>query len=165
MALAAPGLALAQGEGGEALGGFMRDIAWLHGALLAAHVSGVVLLLGTIAVVDLRLLGLWRAKPVRRLAARLLPFTAGSLALIVPAGLLMFMARADELVDSGVFALKMGLILAAGVNAAVFHAGAYRGAAAWDTGRAPPPAARLAGAVSLTLWLSVVACGLSLPQS
>jgi len=147
-----------------ALAAAIEDSRWLGPAALAVHLAGVALLLGTIAAVDLRLLGLWRHKPVRRLSARLLPWTAASFALIVPAGLLMFVAHADELIDSGVFVVKMGLILAAGVNAAVFHAGAYRSASAWDVGVAPPPAARLAGALSLALWLSVVVCGALLPE-
>ena len=131
--------------------------------LLPAHLTGVTVLTGTVAFVDLRLLGLLRAWPVRRLARRLLPWTAASFLLIVPTGLAMFVAHAGELVNSGVFALKMGLIFAAGVNAAVFHTGAFRGAAAWDVGRVPPPAARLAGLVSLALWASVIACAVSLP--
>jgi len=147
-----------------ALASAIQESRWLGPAALAVHLAGVAVLLGTIAAVDLRLLGLWRHKPVRRLTARLLPWTAGSFLLIVPAGLLMFVAHAGELIDSGVFALKMGLIFAAGVNAAVFHAGAYRGAAAWDVDAMPPPAARLAGALSLALWLSVVVCGALLPE-
>jgi hypothetical protein len=147
----------------SAFGTAMRQSRWLGPAVLATHLSGVALLGATIAVVDLRLLGLWRRLPVRRLAARLLPWTAASFLLIVPSGLLMFIAHAGALVDSGVFALKMGFIMAAGVNAAVFHAGAFRGAGAWDVERMPPPAARLAGALSLALWIAVIACGLSLP--
>jgi hypothetical protein len=138
---------------------------WLGPAALATHLTGVTVLLGSIAVVDLRLLGLWRRIPVRRLTARLLPWTAASFLLIVPAGLLMFLAHADTLIGSGVFALKMGFILAAGVNAAVFHTGAYRSAGGWDVERMPPPAAKLAGGLSLALWLSVLACGLSLPDA
>ena len=126
------------------------------------HLSGVALLLGTIVVVDLRLLGLQREKSVKRLAGRLLPWTAGSLLLIVPSGLAMFVGYAGDLIASPVFTLKICLILAAGVNAAVFHAGAFRGAASWDVGVAPPAAARAAGAVSLALWASVVTCGLLL---
>ncbi|HEX5091715.1 MAG TPA: hypothetical protein VFV84_03395 [Burkholderiales bacterium] len=148
----------------SALAAAIQESRWLGPTAFAMHLAGVALLLGTISVVDLRLLGLWRRMPVRRLTARLLPWTAASFLLIVPAGLLMFLAHADVLIDSGVFALKMGLILAAGVNAAVFHTGAYRGAAAWDVDRMPPPVARLAGGLSLALWLSVVACALSLPH-
>ena len=57
------------------------------------------------------------------------------------------------------FVLKICLIFAAGVNAAVFHAGVFRSAADWDLNRTPPAAARLSSAVSLLLWLSVIACG------
>jgi len=148
----------------SALARAMQESRWLAPAALAAHLGGVAVLLGTIAVVDLRLLGLWRGLSVRRLAGRLLPWTAASFLVIVPAGLLMFVAHAGELIDSGVFALKMGFILAASVNAGIFHAGAYRGAAAWDAGRMPPPAARLAGGLSLALWLGVLACGFLLPE-
>jgi hypothetical protein len=136
----------------------------LGALLLPVHLAGVSVLLGTVAVVDLRLLGLCRRWPVRRLARRLLPWTAASFLLIVPSGLLMFVAHAGVLIDSGAFALKMGLIMAAGVNAAVFHVGVFRGAAGWDVERMPPLAARLAGALSLALWAAVVACGLSLPE-
>ena len=126
------------------------------------HLAGIALLVGTIAVVDLRLLGLLRGRSVRNLARRLLPWTAASFLLIVPSGLAMFVGYASELIASQVFVLKICLILCAGANAAVFHAGAFRSAASWDAGVAPPAAARTAGAVSLALWASVITCGLSL---
>jgi len=148
----------------DAIAATLRETGWLEPATRVTHLTGVTLLFGTISVVDLRLLGLWRRMPVRRLSGRLLPWTAASFALIVPAGLVLFLTHAGELINSGVFALKMGLILAAGVNAGVFHAGAYRSAAAWDVGAMPPPAARLAGALSLALWLAVLACAFSLPE-
>jgi len=149
----------------NAVAAAVQGSRWLGPAALATHLTGVTVLLGSITVVDLRLLGLWRRVSVRRLTARLLPWTAASFLLIVPAGLLMFLVHADTLINSGLFALKMGFILAAGVNAAVFHTGAYRSAAAWDVDRMPPPPARLAGGLSLALWLSVFACGLSLPDA
>jgi hypothetical protein len=143
----------------SALGMAMRQSLWLYPIVEIVHLAGIGLLFGSIAVLDLRLLGLSRDVPVRRLAAHVLPWTAASFLLTVPSGLAMFIAHAGEFVASPVFALKMGLIFAAGVNAAMFHAGAMRGAAQWDANRAPPPAARLAGSLSLLLWLSVIACG------
>ena len=56
----------------------------------------------------------------------MLPLSAGSFALIVPSGLMMFTAHASEFIQSGVFVLKMCLIMAAGLNAALFHALVYR---------------------------------------
>jgi hypothetical protein len=146
----------------SALGQAMRGSEWLFPAVKLVHMTGIAILAGSIALLDLRLLGLKRAVPVRRLAARVLPWTAASFLLIVPSGLAMFVADAAALIASPVFATKICLILAAGANAAVFHAGAFRGAERWDTNVAPPAAARLAGALSLALWLSVIACGLAL---
>ena len=63
----------------------------------------------------------------------------------------MFVAHASDLIGNPVFALKMCLVMAAGVNAAAFHAGVFRGAAAWDVDVVPPAMARSAGALSLLL--------------
>ncbi len=52
----------------------------------------------------------------------------------------------------------MGLVAAGGVNVWAFHRGVYRLLASSDQGP-PPPAARVAGAVSLGVWTAVVACG------
>ncbi|HXZ52358.1 MAG TPA: DUF6644 family protein [Burkholderiales bacterium] len=137
----------------------LRAPGALHGAVAIVHLTGVALLVGSVAVLDLRLLGLSRTIPVRRLAAHVLPWTAASFLLIVPSGLLLFLARAGELIGSPLFALKMMLILAGGTNAALFHAGVFRGAERWDTQVMPPAAARLAAALSLGVWFSVLACG------
>jgi hypothetical protein len=141
------------------LGQAMRQSLWLYPAVETAHLVGIALLVGSIAVLDLRLLGLSRALPVRRLAGHVLPWSIGSFALILPSGLAMFVAHAGDLIASPVFALKMCLVFAAGINAAVFHAAVFRGAAGWDVDVMPPLAARAAAALSLALWIAVVTCG------
>ena len=92
-----------------------------------------------------------------------MPWSAASFLLIVPSGLLMFTAHATEFIQSGVFALKMMLILAAGINAALFHATTYRTADVWGSEEMrklpPPPSVRAFAALSLLLWISVIACG------
>lgn len=143
----------------SALGVAMRQSYWLYPAVEVVHLAGIALLVGSIAVLDLRLLGLARAIPVRRLAWHVLPLSAASFALIVPSGLMLFVAHAGELLGNPVFALKICLILAAGINAAVFHAAVFRGAAGWDVDAMPPAAARACAALSLLLWVSVIACG------
>jgi hypothetical protein len=143
----------------SALAVAMRQWLWLYPIVEIVHLAGIALLVGSIAMLDLRLLGLSRSVPVRRLAAHILPWSAGAFLLIVPSGLMMFVAHAGDFIQSEVFVLKLSLILAAGVNAAVFHAGVYRGAPHWDVERMPPPAARLAAGLSLALWVSVIACG------
>jgi hypothetical protein len=45
------------------------------------------------------------------------------------------------------------------LNLLVFHFTTYRSVAAWDTSPSPPPAARLAGVLSIVLWVGVLAFG------
>ncbi|MBI4123395.1 MAG: hypothetical protein HY467_00710 [Betaproteobacteria bacterium] len=147
----------------SSLGQAMRQWLWLYPGVEIVHITGIALLFGSIAVLDLRLLGFSRTLSVKKLARHVLPWTAASFALIVPSGLMMFTAHASELIQSGVFVLKMCLILAAGLNAALFHAITFRTADVWDSEEMrrlpPPPSARLAGALSLLLWIAVIACG------
>src|SRR2546423_5995450 len=137
----------------------MRQDLWLYPAVEIAHIAGFVVLVGAIAVLDLRLLGLSRALPVRLLTRHVLPWSFAALSLIVPTGLLMFMAHASDFVVNRAFQLKLLLILLAGVNAGLFHFGVYRSVAQWDQGGAVPVAARFHAAASLMLWLGVLACG------
>jgi hypothetical protein len=143
----------------SALGQAMRQWLWLYPSVEIVHIAGIALLVGSILVLDLRLLGLSRTLPVRKLAAHVLPWSAASFVLILPSGLMLFVAHAGDLIANPVFALKVCLIMAAGVNAALFHAAVFRGAAAWDVDVMPPLAARACAALSLLLWVAVIACG------
>ena len=143
----------------SALGQAMRQWLWLYPSVEIVHITGIALLVGSIAILDLRLLGLSRSLPVRRLAAHILPWSIASFVLIVPSGLAMFVAHANDLLSNPVFAVKMCLILLAGANAGVLHAGVFRSAGQWDVDVMPPLAARAAAGASLLLWVSVVACG------
>ena len=145
------------------LGQAMRQWLWLYPSVEIVHIVGIALLFGSIAVLDLRLLGFSRQISARTLARHVLPWTLGSFLLIIPSGLLMFTAHASEFIDSEVFVLKMLLILAGGVNAAIFHTTVFRSADVWDSEEMrklpPPPSVRAFAALSLVLWLSVIACG------
>jgi hypothetical protein len=137
----------------------MRQEIWLYPSIEILHIWGFVMLVGSVAMLDLRLLGFARGLSVRRLAGHLLPWTWGALLLIVPTGLLMFVAHAADFIANPAFALKLGLIFAAGLNAAAFHLGPYRSVERWDQGVTTPLAARLHAALSLILWMGVIACG------
>jgi hypothetical protein len=158
----APGGALGALEA-SGLGQAMRQWLWLYPSVEIVHIAGIGLLFGSIAVLDLRLLGFSRSISAKKLAHHVLPWSAGSFLLIVPSGLLMFIAHASEFIDNDVFVLKMCLIMAAGVNAAVFHTTVFRSADVWDAEDMrhlpPPPSVRASAAISLLIWISVIACG------
>ena len=137
----------------------MRQSLWAYPAVEIVHITGIILLVGSVAMLDLRLLGLSRSIPVSALARHVLPWSWAALLLIVPSGLAMFSAHATDFLGNGAFALKMTLLLVAGCNAAFFHVGPYRTVKDWDVGRAAPLAARASAAASLLIWVGVVSCG------
>jgi uncharacterized membrane protein len=130
---------------------FVRESPWAYPTLEVVHLVGLALVFGTLWLVELRLLGRLREFEPTALARAALPWTLAGFALSVASGLLLFASRADEFIANPAFLAKMGLILAAGVNAAVLH----------TRGRLDPDrrATRIQAAASLVLWLAVIACG------
>lgn len=117
------------------------------------HVLALVLLLGGIGLVDLRLLGLFRALPLAGLARALTPLAVAGLLLLALSGSVLFAAEATDLAASGAFRLKLALIAAAVVNAL-----AYR----WRYGSMvaePGRVARIMALASLCLWTSIAVAG------
>ena len=137
----------------------MRHDLWLYPVVEIFHITGFVVLVGSIVVLDLRLLGFTRSLSAHALARHVLPWTLGALVVIVPTGFLMFMAHATEFVSNPAFQLKLALILTAGINAALFHTGAGRRYASWDRDATPPAGVKAHAAASLVLWAGVIACG------
>lgn len=137
----------------------MRENLWLYPSVEIVHIVGFAILVGSVVMFDLRVLGLSKQVPVRALARHLLPWSVGALLLILPSGLLMFSAHAGDFLNNRAFQLKMALLLAAGINAAIFHTGPFRTAAEWDTNAAAPIGARISVALSILIWISVISCG------
>jgi hypothetical protein len=137
----------------------MRQWLWLYPAVEIVHIVGFVVLVGAAFMFDLRLLGLSRALAVSAMAGHLLRWARLALVLVVPSGVLMFMAHATEMLDNPAFQLKLSLIAAAFLNAGIFHRWPFRAVGDWDTELPAPPAARAAGVLSLLLWTGVIACG------
>ena len=139
-----------------------QDIAggWMFPALETVHVFSLVAVLGSIAFVDWRLLGLGRRDhSVALLSRQTLPWTWVGFVLAVVSGAFMFVGQATEYSTNPAFRLKLLLIVAAGVNMLAFHVMTWKGVARWDRHALPPPAARVAGALSLLFWIGVVAAG------
>ena len=138
----------------------IRESMWMFGGLISIHVLSLGVFFGTVAILDLRLLGNgMRTTPVSDLVDRLLPWTRASFALMAVSGALLIWSEAAKCYTSTSFRIKMALILLAGVNIVVFHRRTYRTAAAWDQAVVLPARARLAGFLSLLLWTGVLAAG------
>jgi hypothetical protein len=124
------------------------------------HVLAITLVVGSIAAVDLRLLGL--ASRVRRfssLNAEIVPLTWTAFALAVLSGSLLFSAKSSQYAANTAFDIKMVLLLLAGVNMAVFQLLIFRSVSSWDSAAPTPLPAKIAGGLSLCIWIAVVVCG------
>lgn len=137
----------------------MRTWTWLYPIVEILHILGFVVLVGAAFMFDLRLLGLSRQLPVGGMARHLLRWARWSLLLVVPTGVSMFVAHAGEFSTNPAFRVKLALIAAAGLNAAIFHRVPFRSVRDWDADTRAPVAARAAAVTSLLLWTGVISCG------
>jgi uncharacterized membrane protein len=127
----------------------------------SVHVLAIVLVVGTILIVDLRLLGVAsRELAVRRVMRDVIPYTWGAFAVAALTGSLLFSSDAVHYAHNRLFQAKLVLLVLAGLNMAVFHLIGVRDIERWDTGTGHTPlATRAAAAISLALWIGVVALG------
>lgn len=139
---------------------------WLRSSLKAMpiveaiHVMATATVFGTILIVDLRLLGYPNVqRSFTRLHRELLSWTWAAFGVAVVTGVLLFMVNAITYYGNTAFRLKLVAMLLAGVNMAVFENVVGRSVATWDKGVPAPTAARMAGALSILLWVSVIVLG------
>jgi len=124
------------------------------------HVIAIVTVVGVIAIVDVRLLGLAAHKRgVKKLLAELLPFTWGAFATAVVTGTLLFISNAPAYAHNRSFQLKLIMMALAGINMALFNVYTRRTVHLWNELASPPVAAKIAGLSSLTLWIAVICFG------
>jgi len=138
----------------------MRTSDWIFPNIEIVHVLGISFVVGAIAMLDLRLLGiLYKDRRVTELAQETLPWTWSGFAVAAVAGMLLFLSQPTKYYLNTPFLLKFLLMALAGVNMAVFHSLSYRHVGEWDLNRSPPLSAKIAGALSLALWIGVVTFG------
>jgi Family of unknown function (DUF6644) len=127
----------------------------------SVHVLAIVLVVGTISIVDLRLLDIAsRDLAVRRVMGDVIPYTWGAFAIAALTGSLLFSSDAVHYAHNRLFQGKLVLLVLAGLNMAVFHLIGVRDIERWDAGTGYTPiVAKAAGAISLALWIGVVALG------
>ena len=144
------------------VGLLIRDSTWLFPVIESIHVLGIVVLVGSTGLFDLRLLGrgFLRDQPVSWVKTQVMPWVWTSFSVMVVTGLLMFSYEATKCYQSWFFRIKLCLLVLAGLNAVIFQWGANRSMASWDDASAiAPRSARLAAWASLILWAFIVGAG------
>lgn len=133
--------------------------SWWFPLLESIHVLAAMFVVGSIAWVDLRLLGVAGNRyPLARYVRELLFWTWGAFGLALVTGFGMFMPRAAWYVENRAFQIKLLLLALAAVNMAWFHVWSRRNVAPADAA-APSGQTRFAGAFSLCIWIGVTLAG------
>jgi hypothetical protein len=144
----------------SAIGTSIRESTYAFPIIETAHVLGITLLVGTIAVVDLRLLGiLFRRERVSSIVRQVLPLTWSGFVVMFVSGFLLFWSEAEKAYVNPVFRIKLLLLLLVGLNPLIFHSTIYRRVAAWDDALVAPLQARVTAVLSLTLWSATIVAG------
>jgi hypothetical protein len=144
----------------SALATGIRESLYVFPLLESLHVIGLALVFGTIAIVDLRLLGKASIeRPFQRMASDILKWTWAAFGLTALTGTLMFTTNAGVYYHNFYFRTKMLLLVLAGVNVLAFELTAGRSVQRWDSAPSAPRAGRAVAVLSLALWFAVIFMG------
>lgn len=138
----------------------LHESLYMYPLIETTHVLSLMFFVGTIAVVDLRMLGLvFNQVPISTITRRILPYTLFGFVVIVTTGLLLFYAIPIRTYHSIWFRVKVVMIVLAGFNAWHYHTRIERDNYNWDDLPKPPWRVRATAAFSLFAWVCVIFTG------
>lgn len=145
----------------SALGESLRGAGvWVYGFVNLGHVLGVSMLVGAVIVLDLRLLGMWRAVPLQAIAVPTVPLAALGFALAATSGICMISVNGTEYIDNPFLLLKFPAIGVGLINALIVSfLPAWKQMGVRELSSRERRQLRLAGGISLLSWLAALTGG------
>ncbi len=138
----------------------LHESYYMYNWVESTHVLFLMVSLGMLFLIDLRMLGLALPDvPASRIASRLSWPMAIGFGVMFITGFLLFFAVPVRSTQSLWFRIKMVLLVAAAVNAWLFHKRMNESVADWDTDRVAPARIRRGAILSLSFWAVIVMCG------
>jgi hypothetical protein len=137
----------------------LANTGWLYAAVSVIHYFTLFFFIGTIVLVDLRILGVAdRNQTIAQLAEQLLPWTWIGFTLAMISGFLLFATDAGDYAPDKVFQAKMLVILLA----VVFTVMVQKGVRKWNQLPTVPAGAKLVAFASLVLWVGAILAGVDI---
>jgi uncharacterized membrane protein len=138
----------------------INGTAWTAAAVEIVHYFSMFILVGSMVIVDLRVLGLvGRRQDATQLADRLFSWIWVSLALNFLSGFLMFAGSATAYYRNDIFYDKMGVILLAIVANIIIQQNVRK----WNQLPAMPAWGKLIAVLSIALWIGAIIAGVEVP--
>lgn len=145
------------------LDSYVASEAWVWPVCEILHFTGMAILIGTVGVVDLRMLGFLKGLPIAALD-RFIPLGVIAFAVNLMTGFVFVAGNPVggpiEYLMNLSFQLKMLLVLIAGANLLWFYlTGIHRTVDAVPPDGAAPATAKIVAVISLTAWFGVILFG------
>ena len=138
----------------------IRNSLYIFPLIESTHVFGLAMVFGTIAIIDLRLLGVASTRrSFRWMASDILKWTWAAFALTAATGALMFITNAGVYYHNFFFRTKMVMLVLAGINMLVFELTAGRSIHRWDKEPLAPLIGRATAVLSLAIWITIIFLG------
>jgi hypothetical protein len=134
---------------------FVAETTWAYPALETMHTVGMALLIGSLGLIDLRVLGFKPELPLLE-TQRLLPLAWLGFTLNAFSGTLLFISDSVMFYSSYTFRLKIVLIILGGINAALLGHKVFQPSAAPSP---PTVGARWIAGTSLVFWFGAIIAG------
>jgi hypothetical protein len=137
---------------------FIAETTWAYPTLETMHTVGMALLIGSLGLVDLRVLGFKPELPLLE-TQRLLPLAWLGFTLNAVSGTLLFISDSVMFYSSYTFRLKIVLIILGGINAALLGRKVFQPG---PSGAAPSPptvGAKWIAGTSLVFWFGAIIAG------
>jgi uncharacterized membrane protein len=132
---------------------------WWWTFMMASHFIGLIMIVGTVGLLDIRIMGFIKQLPIAPLH-RLVPWGLAGLGMNIATGLLAFASRPENYIFSIAIWLKMLALILLGLNAVAFYLTDIFGQVEkLEAGEDAPFAAKLVAASGLFLWFAVIALG------
>jgi hypothetical protein len=132
--------------------------SWGWPLALTIHAFGVAIIVGFMAIIGLRLLGLFPTMSYSSLRT-LIPWIWVSYFFQAISGFTLWMTKPDRYLRDGMFEVKFTLVIVAGIVMAIFGLMLRREAADWDAAGKVTPRARQYAIASFLLWAGVTIAG------
>src|SRR5215470_1526712 len=138
----------------------IRNSLYIFPLIESTHVFGLTMVFGTIAIIDLRLLGVASTRrSFRKMASDILKWTWAAFAVTAATGALMFITNAGVYYHNFCFRTKMVMLALAGINMLVFELTAGRTIRRWDKAPSAPLVGKTTAAISLVIWITIIFLG------
>lgn len=138
----------------------VRESGLPYPIILSCHLACIAVFGGLILMTDLRLLGVGMTNiPASVVVARTRPWKTAGLLIMLTLGIHLGGAKLHDYYDNPYFLIKMSLLLLVAVHAFAFRKSVYRNPAALDDPRGLPRAAKVAGVLSMVIWVGILSCG------